>query len=173
MGLENMGKLSKNVPFLSDFRPISYQCHTFCIPVAQCIFGNFSQFPIFLPPPHFPPISPPIFPVFYPFFHFPHFSKPLFRLRLTRKPGTTPNCPSERFLRPSSTHNNTDAISVWDCHCIIICDIQSYPHSCRYAMCHLSGYGQCLVQRGFDCTLWNPGFALPEPRKQPNWPKSI
>ena len=84
MGLEKMGKLSKIVPSF-DFSPISCQFHTFFMHFPKCIFGNFSQFPIFPHSHHFP-LFPPIFHIFlhFPPFppispHFFHFPKPLRR----------------------------------------------------------------------------------------------
>ena len=70
MGMGKMGNSSQTALFFSGFSPISNQFHTFCRHFLECIFGNFSQFPI---SPHFPPF-PPILPLF---FHFPHFPEPL------------------------------------------------------------------------------------------------
>ena len=90
MGQEKMGKVSKYVPFFSDFPSISYQFHVFFVHFPKCTFDNFSQFPILL---HFPPISrifshnlpfPPNS-AFSPFFHASAVGR-LIRLQLTRKP---------------------------------------------------------------------------------------
>ena len=105
MGLDVMGKLSKIVPFFSDFPPIFYQFHTFHMHFPKCMFGNVSQFPISL---KFPPCSPrfprclpfpPISPRFPPFP--PRFPpSPLISPYFPSVPAILPCCPPLPRISP-------------------------------------------------------------------------
>ena len=72
-----MGKLSKIVPFFSDFSPISSQFHAFFAHFPNGLaISQTSPFPPISP--QFPPLFPtfPHSPPFSPIFNFPHVPKP-------------------------------------------------------------------------------------------------